>query len=119
MITESALVHRDDSGGWWNYREGFAMWDVTIKTLGFLLVVFVIWFFSLYLLYRRKARDENDEKSFDEEKLALRLALARDLYTSKYGDEELRMRQQTIRIEPYADFETFELRDLYRAHGVD
>lgn len=118
-ITESALVHRDDTGGWWRYREGFVMWDVTISTLGLLLVAFVVGFLTLYLANRHTSRTQNREITFDEERLAARLSLAEDLYASKYGDEALRLQQRSIRIEPYSDFETFELRDLYRTHGVD
>jgi len=119
VVTESALAHRHDAGGWWSYREGFDMWDVTIRTLGLLLVVFVLGFLTLYLVNRRISRRQARENTFDEERLAARLALAEDLYTSKYGDEESRLQQRTVRIEPYSDFETFELRDLYRTYGVD
>ena len=119
VITYSALAHRHDPGGWWNYTEGFRMWDITIDTLAILLVAFVLGFITLHLLNRRKERRDHDEQTFDEERLALRLGLADELYTSKYGDQESRLQQRTVRIEPYSDFETFELRDLYRTHGVD
>lgn len=119
VVTWSALDHRGRAGGWWKYPEGFRMWDVTIRALGFLLVVFVVGFLTLYLANRRTSRQENQRRTFDEERLTLRLSLAQDLYTSKYGDEADRRQQRAVRIEPYSDFETFELRDLYRSYGVD
>lgn len=119
VVTVSALTHRHDAGGWWNYREGFVMWDVTIDTLGLLALAFVVGFFTLYLINRFEARRHRRRTTYDEERLALRLGLADDLYESKYGSADFRLLQRNIRIEPYGDFETYELRDLYRTYGVD
>ncbi|MFC7495493.1 MULTISPECIES: hypothetical protein [unclassified Nocardioides] len=119
VILTSALLHRDDPDGWWNYEEGFVMFDRTMIFLGILLVGFVVGFLVLFLVNRRVSRRREREKSYDEERLALRLGLAADLYASKYGAEQLRLEKRSIRIEPYSDFETFELRDTYRLYGVD
>ncbi|MBO0842087.1 MAG: hypothetical protein J2O46_02800 [Nocardioides sp.] len=118
VITVSALTHRH-GGGWWHYREGYVMWDVTIDTLGLLAVAFIIGFISLYLVNQRQERRRTHETTYDEERLALRLGLADDLYENKYGPADLRQARREIRIEPYADIETYELRDIYRTYGVD
>ena len=118
VITASAIIHRDDSGGWWNYQEGFDMWEVTMKTLGFLLVFFIVAFLAMYLLNRRLERRQADERTYDEQRLARRLELAGELYTTKYGPASSRKEQRKVRIAPYGDFETYELRDHYRNHGV-
>jgi hypothetical protein len=72
----------------------------------------------MYLLNRRLERRHADEKTYDEERLARRLELAGNLYATKYGPESARQEQRRVRIEPYGDFETYELRDHYRKHGV-
>lgn len=119
VITVDALIHRDDPLGWWNYREGFQMWDITIATLGLLLAAFIIGFLILFLLNRRQEKVRDDTVTYDEERLAMRLALADELYENKFGPPSLREQQKTIRVEPYGDFETYELRDYYRKYGVD
>jgi hypothetical protein len=65
------------------------------------------------------ARRRDRRTTYDEERLELRLSLADDLYTDKYGPAELRQQERSVRIEPYADIETYELRDRYRTYGVD
>jgi len=119
VIVVSAITHRNDEGGWWSYHEGFVMWDVTMRYLGILVVVFVIGFLALHLVSRSQSRRRNRRTTYDEERLTQRLELAHDLYASKYGAEDLRLHQKKIRIEPYGDFETYELRDRYRTYGVD
>lgn len=119
-ITASALLHRHDRhGGWWRYREGFYMWDVTTRTLEFLVVVFLVGFFALYVLNRSSARKRGQQRTYDTERLARRLELAADMYAAKYGDEAFRLERRKIVIEPYDDVETYELRDRYREYGVD
>jgi hypothetical protein len=119
VIETSALRHRNDPGGWWNYQEGFDMFDATMFYLGILVVAFILGFLTLHLVHRGVERRHNEEDTYDEERLRLRLSLADDLYASKYGDAALRLEQRRVRIEPYGDFETYELRDSYRMHGVD
>ena len=65
VITASALLHRDaDEGeGWWGYHEGFAMWDQTIRFLGFLTAFFAVAFMVLYLLNR--ASSEGTQPAHD------------------------------------------------------
>ena len=118
VITVSALRHRDDAGGWWSYPEGFELWDLTMATLGLLGVAFVLGFSTLYLVSQLRARSRNHQKTYDEERLETRLDLAEDLFASKYGSRERRLDQRNIRIQPYSDFETYELRDRYRTYGV-
>lgn len=118
VVTASALIHRNDAGGWWNYREGFVMWDVTIDILGLLAAAFVIGFLALHLINRYAAKRHNREITYDQERLDLRLGLADDLYATKYGTADLRVLQRNIIIEPYGDIETYELRDIYRTYGV-
>lgn len=118
VITASALIHRDDAGGWWSYQEGFDMWEVTMKTLGFLLAFFIVAFLVMHLLNRGLQRRHAEEKTYDEERLARRLQLADGLYAEKFGPAPARQQQRSVRIEPYGDFETYELRDLYRNKGV-
>lgn len=119
VITASALIHRNDGRGWWNYREGYVMWDVTTRTLEFLIAVFIVGFFALYLINRAQARRRDKRLTYDAERLERRLALAADMYAGKYGDEAFRVRRKAIAIEPYDDVETYELRDRYHEYGVD
>jgi hypothetical protein len=119
VITASALAHRNDRGGWWNYPEGFYMWDVTTRTLEFLIAVFIVGFFALYLANRASAGKRDKRKTYDAARLSRRLELAADMYNSKYGDEAHRLERKKIVIEPYADVQTYELRDRYHEYGVD
>lgn len=120
VITASALVYRDDpQKGWWNYREGFQLWEVTMLILGFLIGVFIVGFYALYAVNRASARERNRRKTYDAPRLSHRLELAEGLYQSKYGAEASRLAQQRIAIQPYQDLETYELRDLYREYEVD
>lgn len=120
VITTSALLHRDDdSEGWWGYHEGFVMWDLTMILLGILFVAFVVGFLALHLIDRASTRRRDQRFTFDEERLERRLEVADAWYAGKFGPESIRVQQSRIRIEPYADLETYELRGLYRAHGVD
>jgi len=120
VVTGSALAHRDDPGaGWWWYPEGFEMWDTTMAFLGVLTILFVVGFLVLHLLDRRSAVDRDRRRTYDEERLAERLAVAGDWYAGKFGPEALRLESTTIRIEPYGDIETYELRGLYRTYGID
>jgi hypothetical protein len=117
-ITASAILHRNDRGGWWNYREGFVMFDDTSIVLGILLVIFVLGYLALFFIDRRLDGWRRDRITYDVERLDLRLAIADDLYSSRFGPEDARLGLRNIRIEPYADFETFELRDRYRDYDV-
>lgn len=120
IITVSALAYRNDPDlGWWNYSEGFHMWEVTMLILGLLMVVFIVGFLSLHLIHRMLTRTSTRRITYDAERLARRLELAEDMYGSKYGDEALRVQRKKVTIEPYQDIETYELRDLYRDYGVD
>lgn len=118
VVEGSAIANRDNSGGWWNYREGFVMFDTTMRYLGILMVVFILGYFALFLVNRSVMRRRNKVTTYDEERLTQRLDLADDLYASKYGPRMLRLQKRTVRIEPYADVETYELRDRYRTYGV-
>ena len=40
-------------------------------------------------------------------------------YAEKFGPETLRLQQRTTQIKPYSDIETYELRGLYDANGID
>jgi hypothetical protein len=119
VITASALLHRNGPGGWWSYPEGFYLWDVTTRTLGFLIAVFIVGFFALYAANRASAREREKRKTYDAARLSRRLELAADLYQGKYGDRAFRWERKRVVIEPYADVETYELRDHYREYGAD
>jgi hypothetical protein len=120
VITVSALVYRDDpQKGWWSYREGFVLWDLTVLILGFLIAGFIIGFSALYLINRASAKQRNRGKTYDAARLSQRLELAASLYQSKYGAKASRVEQKRIAIQPYQDLETYELRDRYRKYGVD
>jgi hypothetical protein len=120
VITASALIHRNTAQrGWWSYREGYVMFDVTSIILGILVIVFVVGYLALLIIDRRRDGWRRDHISYDLEKLDLRLAIAEDLYSEKFGPEEARLARQNIRIEPYADLETYELRDRYRDYDVE
>lgn len=120
VVTGSALAHRDDPGaGWWWYPEGFAMWDTTMVFLGVLTVVFAVGFLVLHVIDRRSAADRDRRTTYDEHRLEQRLEIADDWYASKFGPETLRLESSTVRIEPYGDIETYELRGLYRTYEVD
>ena len=94
------------------YREGFAI-------LGILTIAFVIGFFVLYRVNRSSAKERNQRKTYDEQRLAQRMELAAVWYANKYGPEDLRTKHNKILIEPFNDVETYELRGLYRNYGVD
>lgn len=120
VITVSALVYRDDpQKGWWNYREGFYLWDLTMVILGLLIAAFIIGFYVLYLINRASMKERNRRKTYDSARLSKRLELAAGLYQRKYGAEAFRLEQKKIAIQPYQDLETYELRDRYRKYGVD
>ena len=117
-ITASAILHRNDHLGWWNYREGFVMFDDTSIILGILLVVFVLGYLALFFVDRRRDGWRRDHITYDVERLDLRLAIAEDLYSEKFGPESVRLELRNVRIEPYGDLETYELRDRYRDYDV-
>jgi hypothetical protein len=73
----------------------------------------------LYLLNRASTKERNQRKTYDEERLALRLEIADRLYADRYGPEDLRREQRNVQIQPYGDIETYELRGRYREQGVD
>jgi len=115
VITVSAVRHKDDpSSGWWSYREGIVMYEVTMSILGILVVFFVLGFLVLYLVDRRVKGWASKRVTYDEERLAFRLDIVEQLYVDKYGPREYRMQKRNVRVEPYGDFETYELRDRYR-----
>jgi uncharacterized membrane protein len=119
VITVSALVHEDDpQKGWWSYREGFYLWNLTMLILGFLIVMFIIGFSALYLVNRASTRQRDRRKTYNATRLSQRLELAAGLYQGKYGAEAFRLEQKRITIQPYQDLETYELRDRYREYGV-
>ena len=120
VITASAITHRDEPNrGWWGYHEGLLMWDRTIAFLGLLTAVFIVGFLVLHLLERRAERRQARETTYDEERLARRMQVAADWYTEKFGPQALRLEQRVVRVEPYGDIETYELRARFRAEGVD
>lgn len=120
VVTASSLLHRDDpESGWWGYHEGFVMWDVTVAILGILTGFFIVGFLVLFVVNRAAAGRRDRRKTYDEQRLALRLEVAADWYAEKFGPEALRLQQKTVEIESYGDVETYELRGLYRAYGVD
>lgn len=119
-ITASAVINRDNPDkGWWKYAEGFALWDTTIVFLGFFFVLFVVGYFVLFLVNRASLKKRNAIATFDEPRLAQRLDIAEAMYSEKFGPQALRVEQNRIQIQPYADIETFELRGLYREYGVE
>ena len=118
-ITASALLNRDNGGGWWSYQEGFDLWDEAMRLLGILTIFFIIGFLVLHLVHRSTAKERNRRKTYDEERLALRLEVAEAWYAEKFGPETLRLQQRTTQIKPYSDIETYELRGLYDANGID
>lgn len=117
-ITVSAIMHRNDGEGFWHYREGFVMFEVTMIILAILLVFFVLGYLLLYFIDRRVDGWRKAHVTYDIDRLDLRLAIAEDLFATKFGPEETRLAQRSIRIEPHADFETYELRDRYRDFEV-
>ena len=119
VITASSLLNRDNDGGWWSYQEGFDMWDQTMRLLGILTVFFVVGFLALHLIHRATLKERNRRKTYDEQRLALRLEIADAWYADKFGPQALRLQQRRAQIEPYGDLETYELRGIYRANGVD
>lgn len=118
VITASAITH-PRGGGWWSYREGFAMWDITTLLLGFLIGMFIVGFLALHVCDRASAGKRHRRKTYDAERLERRLELAEVMYASKYGDAVFRLERKEVAIEPYEDIETYELRDRYREFGVD
>lgn len=120
FITASSIVNRNNTGrGWWDYHEGFVMWDVTMICLGILLVLFIVGFMVLLLADRSSAKRRNEGKTYDEQRLGLRLEVATNWYADKFGPEDQRRQQSRVEIQPLVDVETYELRNLYRTHGVD
>ncbi|WMM74915.1 hypothetical protein RCF27_11900 [Rhodococcus pyridinivorans] len=120
VITASALLNRNnDNRGWWGYHEGFVMWDLTMAVLGILICFFVVGFFVLHVIDRAGARRRAKENTYDEPRLKQRLQITADWYTDKFGPEAERGQQTRIRIEPWGDIETYELRGLYRQNGVE
>lgn len=120
VITADAIRHRhNDTLGWWSHTEGYALWDITILLLSILVVLFIFGFLLLYFRNRAMAKQRRKSKNYHEELLAQRLEVAQALFAKKFGPAVLRSEQRTVRIEPYADLETYELRDQYHAHGVD
>lgn len=119
FVTTTSIVNRETGTGWWAYEEGFVMWARTTVFLAILTTVFVIGYLVLHLLDRAVARRDRDRITHDEERLAARTRIADDWYVAKFGPESLRRQERTVRIEPYLDIETYELRGLYRMGGVD
>jgi hypothetical protein len=119
VITWSAVSHKDDpDSGWWKYREGIVMYQVTMSILGILLVLFVLGFLVLYFLDERVKGWSSTRTTYDEERLAFRVSIAEQVYADKCGPKPHRQQQRSIVIEPYEDLETYELRDRYRDYGV-
>lgn len=54
-----------------------------------------------------------------DDRLARRIEVTEAWYASKYGPQELRQQQPTVRIEPHGDIETYELRGLFHKYEVD
>lgn len=119
-ITLSALVNRnDDTSGWWSYHEGFVMWEVTMIFLGILTVVFIVGFLVLHRINRHSERDRAQRDTYDTDRLARRVEVTEAWYASKFGPQDLRKEQRTVRIEPHGDIETYELRGLFHKYEVD
>ena len=120
VVTASALLHRDDpNAGWWNYEEGFELWDRTIAYLAIIVAILIVFFLVFHLLHRSTLKKRNAIHTYDAERLARRLEVADAWYSDKYGPEQLRQEQRRIQIEPYADIETYELRGLYESNGAN
>jgi len=120
VVTASAILNRDNPDkGWWKYSEGFELWDTTMIGLGIFLAIFIVGYFALFIANRVDNRKRDQRRTYDEERLAKRLDIAENLYAEKFGPPQLREQQHRIVIRPYADLETFELRGLYRTHGVE
>jgi uncharacterized membrane protein len=120
VVTASAILNRDNPDkGWWNYAEGFTLWDTTIAFLAFFVVLFVIGYLVLFLVNRASEKGRNATATYDETRLSKRLEIAEHLYAEKFGPPALREQQRHVKIQPYADIETFELRGLYRDFGVE
>ncbi len=119
-ITASSLYYQDQPDqGWWDYREGFVIWKITVGFLGLILLFYLIFFAVLHLIDRAQARKRAERTTYDEERLAKRLELAEDWYAEKFGPVEIRRERRAIRIEGHSDVETYELRSRYRDFGVD
>lgn len=119
-ITASAVANRDDEeSGWWDYAEGFALWDWTLAVLGLLLTFFAVAFAVLHLIDRRSPRSHGGRRAADDRRLARRLDLADAWYAEKFGPSAERTEVPRVTIQPYGDVETYELRGLYRRYGVD
>lgn len=119
VVTASALINRDNpEHGWWSYVEGFALWDTTIMYLGVLFAVFVVGYLALFIVNRVLSRSRDSRKNYDEQRLEQRLGIADAMYAEKFGPQSLRIEQASIRIQPYANLDTYELRGLYRGYGV-
>ena len=119
VITASSLLNRDDRRGLVGLPGGVRAVGRDDALPGGPSVVFVVGFLALHLVHRATAKDRNRRKTYDEQRLAPRLEIADAWYADKFGPEALRLQQRKVRIEPYGDLETYELRGLYRAHGVD
>lgn len=120
VVTASAIRNRDNPDkGWWNYAEGFELWDSTMIGLGAFLVIFIVGYLALFVANRVDNRKRDQRRTYDEMRLAQRLDLAEQMYAEKFGPPELRVQQQRVTVQPYADLETFELRGIYRTYGVE
>lgn len=120
VITASALLNRNnDDGGWWGYEEGFAMWATTMVYLAVLLGAFIVGYLVLYIVNRAAARQRDQRKTYDEQRLVQRVEIAADWYAGKFGPEVLRLQQRKVQIQPYGDLETFELRGRFRTYGAE
>ncbi len=95
------------------------MFDTTMVLLAILAVIDIVGFLVLYLANRRHAGERDTTTTYDDERLAQRLEVADRWYADRFGPVELRHLERNVRIEPYGDLGTYELRDQYRSFGVD
>lgn len=79
------------------------------------IAVFAIFFLGLFLLnrLRRSRLRKGLLRTYDPDKLKLRIDLAEDMYLLKYGALEMRHEQSKIVIQDYADVGTYELRQRF------
>lgn len=112
-----ALANREETIRRWGFDEAFEIWDQTMAFLGVLLVFFAVAFMALFVANQLSSRSRHKRRTYDEQRLSRRRALAEAMYDEKFGPRELRTEETNVYIQPYGDIETFELRGLYRQYG--
>ena len=95
------------------------MWDETMRILGFLTAFFVVAFMVLYLLNRRLESQERNERRPTTSSAWSCASRSPRACTPRSTAPRPSAGAAEVRIEPYGDIETYELRGHYRSNGVD